>query len=531
MPFWTPETLRAACAGTWIVRPPQIELPKDRPADLPPPPLHAPIVGLSTDTRTIKSGQVFLALRGENFDGHGYLADAARAGSPILIVDDASRVPAGGFEPAVGVMKVADTAQALLRLAAAYRKTLERTRVVAVCGSNGKTTTTNLIGHVLSTCGLRGTTSKKSFNNAVGVPLTILSAQPTDQFLVCEVGTNAPGEIAQLAEVVSPDIAVLTSIGREHLEKLGDLAGVAREEGSVFKYLRPKGCAVVNADHPELAEHLDKAPMVVSFGRSDKANFRLTAVRHVVNDGDLGLELTFNGRFNARLPLIGEHNAMNALAALAVARRFGVDESRALAALGTARGPDMRLQITTLGSGLGVGGGEVLVINDAYNANPDSMTAAIRTVAAVSRDLSPRPTGGAGRVVIALADMLELGASLADGHIAVARALLETFVEGPGAGEGVPLVILAGPSMAHAHRELTASGWPPRSLVHLAQMDDAAARHIASLIAPGDVVLLKGSRRMKLERVQEALRDRFPGQSLTRPAPMSEPKAVPAIAG
>lgn len=527
MPFWTPETLRAACAGTWIVRPPQIELPKDRPADLPPPPLHAPIVGLSTDTRTIKSGQVFLALRGENFDGHAFLADAASAGSPIVIIDDASRVPAGGFEPAVGVMKVADTGQALLRIAAAYRKTLERTRVVAVCGSNGKTTTTNLIGHVLSTCGLRGTTSRKSFNNAVGVPLTILSAQPTDQFLVCEVGTNAPGEIAQLAEVVSPDIAVLTSIGREHLEKLGDLAGVAREEGAVFKYLRPKGCAVVNADHPELAEHLDKAPMVVSFGRDDRANFRLTAVRHMVSDGELGLELTFNGRFSARLPLIGEHNAMNALAALAVARRFGVDESRALAALGTARGPDMRLQVTTLGDA----GGELLVINDAYNANPDSMTAAIRTVAAVSRDLSPGPTGGARRVVIALADMLELGTSLVDGHLAVARALLETFAAGPGASAGAPLVILAGSSMSHAHRELIASGWPPRSLVHLVQMDDAAARHIASLIAPGDLILLKGSRRMKLERVLEALRDRFPVPAVNRSAPIAEPKAVPAIAG
>lgn len=522
MPFWTPETLRAACAGTWIVRPPQIELPKDRPADMPPPPLHAPIVGLSTDSRSIKGGQVFLALRGENFDGHRFLADAARAGAPILIVDDAEAIPPSGFEPAVGVMKVADTGQALLRIAAAYRKTLERTRVVAVCGSNGKTTTTNLIGHVLSTCGLRGATSKKSFNNAVGVPLTILSAQPTDQYLVCEVGTNAPGEIAQLAEVVSPDVAVMTSIGREHLEKLGDLAGVAREEGSVFKYLRPKGCAVVNIDHPELIEHLDKAPMVVSFGRGDKANFRLTAARHTLNDGELGLELTFNGRFQSRLPLIGEHNAMNALAALAVARRFGVDESRALAALATARGPDMRLQVSRL---IGAGG-EVTVVNDAYNANPDSMTAAIRTVAAVAGDLSPRPS----RVVIALADMLEMGESLADGHVDVARAMLEVF--GPGQGGGItPLVVLAGPSMAYAHRELVAAQWPPRSLVHLAQMDDAAARHIASLIVPGDLVLLKGSRRMKLERVLDALRDRFPGGAAPVVSPMTEPKPVSAIAG
>lgn len=527
MPFWTPETLRAACAGTWIVRPPLIELPKDRPADLPPPPLHAPITGLSTDTRAIKPGQVFLALRGENFNGHAFAADAAKAGSSIIIVDDETCVPTGGFEPAVGVMKVADTAQALLKIAAAYRRTLERTRVVAVCGSNGKTTTTQLIGQLLTSCGLRGTASKKSFNNAIGVPLTILNAQPTDQFLVCEVGTNAPGEIAQLAEVVNPDVAVVTSIGREHLEKLGNLAGVAREEGSVFKYLRPKGCAVVNADHPELLEHLDKAPMVVSFGRSDKANFRLTSVRHTLQNDTVGIELTFNGRFQARVPLIGEHNAMNALAALAVARRFGVDESRAIAALAGTNGPGMRLEVGRLGAG----GRAITVINDAYNANPDSMSAAIRTAAAMGQELTPAPS----RTVLVLADMLELGDAAVEGHTSVAQVLVEAFT--PQAGEigTAPLVLLMGPQMAVAHAELVRARWPERSLVHLSSTDDAATRHIASLVAPGDLVLLKGSRRMKLERVLESLRERFPAAldaAAARVIPIAtEPKATAAVIG
>ncbi len=577
MPFWTPETIRAACAGSWIIRPPQIELPKDRPADLPPPPLHAPISGLSTDTRTLKPSQAFLALRGESFDGHRFLAQAVTAGAPILIIDDADAVPEGGFTPAVGVMKVADTGQALLRIAAAYRKTLERTRVVAVCGSNGKTTTAGLIGHLLSTCGLRGTASKKSFNNAVGVPLTILSAQPSDQYLICEVGTNAPGEIAQLAEVVNPDIAVITSIGREHLEKLGDLAGVAREEASVLKFLRPKGCAVVNADIPELAEHLEKTPQIISFGRSDKANFRLTSVKHVLTSPSqregagvraaepgidldpisLCLSLTFNNRFTATVPLLGEHNALNALAALAVARRFGVDEAKALGALSTASGPEMRLQVSCLISPSqreGAGGraslstptpDSITIINDAYNANPDSMSAAVRTLAAIAADLNP------ARTVVVLADMLELGAAAREGHESVARVILDELHapsqrEGAGgggrAGERLSsattpadrdtpdlLIILAGPNMAHAHRVLAEGGIPDSILVRLPEPDDAAIGRVAAAIYPGDLVLLKGSRRTRLERVLEALRERTFSRAVT--ASLTESKPAAALAG
>lgn len=494
MTFWTPESIRSAAGGSWIIRPPQIELPKDRPADMPPPPLHAPITGLSTDSRTIKPGQVFLALRGANFDGHGFLADAARAGAPVLVVDDPGRVPEGGFAPAVGVMQVADAGKALLRIAAAYRRTLERTRVVAVGGSNGKTTTTALIRQVLLACGLRGTASQKSFNNSTGVPLTILSAQPTDQFLLCEVGTNAPGEIAQLAEVVNPDIAVITSIGREHLEKLGDLAGVAREEAAVFKHLRPapKGCAIVNADCPELKEHFDSVPLVISFGRSDGANFRLTSSRHVRSDDGFGLEMVYNGRFTARVPLIGEHNALNALAALAVARRFGVDEAKAVSALANAHGPDMRLQVLELECS--AGGTPITIINDAYNANPDSMAAAIRTLVSLAA-----ATEAPGRRTVAiLGDMLELGDAAAESHRAIAAELAS--LSASVSGEQSPLAILCGPNMQAAAESLGTSGWRGES-VSVPKLDDAAVARVGGLIRPGDLVLVKGSRGMRLERV------------------------------
>lgn len=495
MTFWTPDHLRAATNGSWIVRPPLIELPKDRPADLPLPPLHAPISGLCTDSRTVKAGQAFLALRGEKFDGHAFLAEVARAGSPILIVDDASGVPPGGFEPACGVLKVDDTAKALLRIAAAYRKSLARTKVIAVCGSNGKTTTTRLLEQILSKS-MRGTASIKSFNNAVGVPLTILGAKENDQYLICEVGTNAPGEIALLGEVVRPDIAVITSIGREHLEKLGDRAGVAKEEASILAFLKPGattgGWAVVTADAPELADHIKGVPNLVTFGRSKDATLRLTATKHIVDEtGAPMLVFTINGRQECRLPLVGEHNALNAMAAMAVARRLGIDEARSCAALASARGADMRLAITDIGG--------VTVLNDAYNANPDSMIAGIDAAMAMRRAIPGRT-----RTALVLGEMLELGAASESSHKAVAAHIAERARSDEG---GIELVVLVGAGMVAARDELVSAGWTRDRLAYLPNVDGDAAGEVAGMLSRGDLVLVKGSRRVRLERVVEALKE------------------------
>jgi UDP-N-acetylmuramoyl-tripeptide--D-alanyl-D-alanine ligase len=500
MSFWTPENLRSVTSGTWLIRPPRLEVPPDRPADLPPPPAHAPITGLSTDTREIKPGQAFLALRGENHDAHRFLAQAVTAGATILIIDDETAIPAGGFTPAAGVLKVADTGKALLKIAAAYRESLKGTRVIAVCGSNGKTTTTRLIEQVLNTT-FRGTASKKSFNNAVGVPLTILRAQPADQYLVCEVGTNAPGEIATLAAVVQPDIAVITSIGREHLEGLGDLAGVAAEEATVLKFLRPKGCAIINADSPELdaAIRKYKPTTLVRFGRGSKetpADIRLGAagVTHIDESGPSGQSFTgigfaINDRFKVRLPMLGEHNAMNALAAFAVGRRMAIEEGRILEALTGASGAEMRLQLTRVSI---PAGGEARILNDAYNANPDSMLAALATLTSL------RPGTASGRRVAILGDMFELGPTAAALHGQVIDRLAEL-------GDSIGLAVLIGEQMCRAGAALSAAGWSDHRLLLLPAGDDAAIRTSAAAIQPHDVVLLKASRRMRLERVLSAI--------------------------
>lgn len=500
MTFWTPDSIRSAVGGQWLVRPGQIELPKDRPADLPLPPLHAPITGVSTDTRTLKAGQMFIALRGENHDGHAHARTAASLGAPIIMIDDPACVPTGGFEeaPACGVLKVADTAKALLKLAQAYRRSLERTKVIAVCGSNGKTTTTRLIDQVLGKS-MRGSASIKSFNNSIGVPLTLLAAKENDQYVVCEIGTNAPGEIALLGEVAWPDIAVITSIGREHLEGLGDLAGVAKEESAILRSIKPGGWAIVTGDSPELAEHLKGVKNVLTFGKSKDAMLRLTSVKHVVQDGRAKLHMEVNGRVPVVLPIVGEHNALNALAALSVARRLGIDELKAAAALATAGGAEMRLEISTIAG--------VTIINDAYNANPDSMLAALNThealvSAGLGTQVSGAPGAGRGRPVVVLGEMLELGESSAECHRLIADALVKGVLR-PGSG-GV--CVLVGAGMSVAYDRLVELGVEPGRATHLPACDEAAAAWIARSFAPGDLVLVKGSRRVGLERVVKALK-------------------------
>jgi len=443
--------------------------------------------GLSTDTRSIKAGQAFLALTGETFDGHEMVMDAAAKGSPLAIVDRAVK----DSPPTMGVLRVPDTRRALLRLAAAYRKTLEGTKVIAVVGSNGKTTTVRLVTSVLSQA-LRGTASIKSFNNEIGVPLTILGAAPGDGFLVCEVGTNAPGEIAVLADVVAPDVAVITSIGREHLERLVSLHGVAREEASVLEFVRRGGAGIYNADAPHLTEVIagikTKPQTLISFGFGDGADVQVMQAAQ----GTDGIDLTLNDRARFRISLLGKHNASNAAAAVAVGRRLGLRDEQISAGLLAARGPEMRLERSEIGG--------VSIINDAYNANPDSMRAGLETL---------RETGaGAKRRVAVLGDMLELGTHTEQEHRQIGAELSRRT--------DLDLIVLVGPSMKLAAEQLAKGP----GVEWVQDMDALNAPRIAERLRAGDVVLLKGSRRMRLERLLGAVRERF------SPAPKPEPTRV-----
>ncbi|HEX6939375.1 MAG TPA: UDP-N-acetylmuramoyl-tripeptide--D-alanyl-D-alanine ligase, partial [Longimicrobiales bacterium] len=263
--------------------------------------------GVSTDTRTLGAGALFVALRGANFDAHAFLAEAAARGARGAVVE---RIPADAPESMV-YYQVADTLEALGRLARHYRRALGA-RVCAVAGSNGKTTTKELARAVLATR-YRVHATEGNYNNLVGVPLTLLAAPAEAEALVIEAGTNSPGEIGRLARIVEPDAAIITSIAEEHLEGLGDLEGVLREETAILEVLPPHGVAVVADEPPELAARAHAlAPRVRVAGWSERADAELRAERVELDEQgrtgfhwqDRTVRLAFRGRPNARNALL-----------------------------------------------------------------------------------------------------------------------------------------------------------------------------------------------------------------------------------
>ncbi len=447
--------------------------------------------GLSHDTRTLTAGQAYLAVIGEQQDGRKYLKQAAERGAALCIVPTDEEDEEFGVhrwlpsDPGCPVLIVDDAVAALQDLASAYRDVLARSgcRVLGVCGSNGKTTTRHLLHHVLTHCGLKGSQSPKSFNNHLGVPLTLLAARPGEDFVACEIGTNHPGEIAALGEIAWPDAAVVTSIGQEHLAFFKNLEGVAREEAAILPFVRPGGLVATPAEAAGwLMPHYDVQEEVV-----------LLPVRN-----DAGVPADF--------PLLGMHNRMNAALVLAVARWWGVDQDRATQALRTATPPPGRLTVRNLGQG-------VTLLDDSYNANPDSVRAALAVLEA----------SGKGRKVAVLGDMLELGAAGSSAHAAVVEDVR---------AKGIDLLIGVGPAMGAAltnklegpaQEEGAAEGgesakgsrryWFENTAAMLESVDKWETSEAGGEILPGDTVLLKGSRGVGLERLIPAFEKRFGGDA------------------
>ncbi|MEE8171192.1 MAG: UDP-N-acetylmuramoyl-tripeptide--D-alanyl-D-alanine ligase, partial [Phycisphaerae bacterium] len=335
-------------------------------------PLGAPptrsITSVGTDSRRVRQDELFVALKGPRFDGHRYVPNALAAGAAAAVVTRRS-----GFSQALRtsgrLIVVSNTRDALARLAAYYRGLLAAS-VIAVTGSNGKTTCKNMIHHVLS-ARRTGRAAPASYNNDVGVPMTILSAEPTDEYLVVEIGTNAPGEVSALSRIVRPDVAVVVSLGEAHLELLGDLARVAEEETSVLEFVQTGGMAIVHSDAAYAASRYGAAGLnVIRFGPDRHADLRVNRIAMSTR----GLRFRVNERFGYSLPTIGPHNAVNALAAIAVGRRFGMDHAEIADRLRSFQPPEMRLNVSRIGAWT--------VIDDTYNANPASTEAAIRTLRA-----------------------------------------------------------------------------------------------------------------------------------------------------
>src|SRR5687768_11177398 len=416
------------------------------------------VASITTDTRKIGKGDVFVALIGERFDGHDYLEDAVRDGASALIVSRAPALNSVG----VPVYEVRDTLIALGDLARYWRRAWGRP-LIGVAGSNGKTSTKDLLLAALGKSYVVHATTG-NLNNRVGVPLTLLAMPREADIAVVELGTSLPGEVAILRQIAEPDIAVVTSIAEEHLEGLGDLAGVLREEAAVYEGV---GVGIAPAAQPELATAArGKAGRVIVAGLEDQADFKPDKW-HIGTDG-LG-EMEFD-KVVVRPPLRGLHNLRNAMLALAVARECGVALESAAEGIAAMPKPKMRVAWEQLG--------DVTLINDAYNSNPGSARAAIGLI------------DGAGperQRVIVLGTMRELGAASAQCHADIARLALDSGADiVAGIGDfAVPLAEKTG----ETERVITAS-----------DVDDLWPQ-LQARLQRNAIILLKASRGVQLERL------------------------------
>ena len=431
--------------------------------------------GIATDSRLVKAGDFFIALAGERFDAHTFLPEVA-AKRPAAILASRARVPAGVSQ--CPLILVDDTRQAFGRLAAVYRQQF-MLPVVAVGGSNGKTTTKDLIASVLRQR-WPVLASEASFNNDIGVPLTLLELSTTHRAAVLEVGTNHPGELAPLLQIIQPRFGVITSIGREHLEFFGDLAGVVREEGFMGEVLPADGRLFVHGEGdwlPALAAR-SRAPVVrIGFGTGmnlcgEDVRLDGSGVTFRVKSEHAGMDVEY------RVNLLGRHQVLNALLAIGVGAELGLTPEEIAQGLLECQPPKMRLQAWDWKG--------VTMLDDSYNANADSMLAALQTL----HDLPC-----AGRRVAVLGDMAELGAETEPAHIEVGRRTAEL-----GINHLIAVGRMAGTTAAAARRAGLANA------VDVSEVDSATAV-LRAMVRPGDTVLLKASRSTRLDRLGEALRE------------------------
>lgn len=431
-----------------------------------------------TDSRAARPGSLFVALTGQRFDGHDFVAEAFAKGAAAAMVRAGAALPAP-LPDGAGIIQVSDTLEGLQRLAAAQRKRL-RARVIGVTGSVGKTTTKDMIAAIARTRG-RVAATRGNFNNEIGLPLTVLDADATTDTLVVEMGMRAPGEIRALARVARPHVGVVTNVGPVHLERLGSLENIALAKQELIEELPSDGVAVLNGDDGLVRGMAARAPgAVLFFGFGVDNDVRAEDVEPL---GERGTRFTLyfrNVRLPVSLPVPGRHHVVNALAAAAAAFACGweaADVVAGLAAVDRQRSA-MRTELMVTPEG-------IRLINDAYNASPASMAAALELLTSLP----------GRRKVAVLGDMLELGPLADPAHAEVGEDV---------ARRGVQLLIAVGRYAARMAEAARRAGMPGDA-VRVCRDADEAADVVERCVAPGDVVLIKASRGLRLERVAHRL--------------------------
>jgi UDP-N-acetylmuramoyl-tripeptide--D-alanyl-D-alanine ligase len=436
------------------------------------------ITGVSIDSRDIAPGELFVAIKGDRFDGHDFVATALERGAAAALVSE-------GKATGERLILVPDALQGLVDLAR-HARSRGSAQIVAVTGSAGKTTTKEMIRTVLAASG-ETHASIQSFNNHWGVPL-MLARLPRDAwFGVFEIGMNHAGEIRPLTRLVRPHVAVITNVAAAHLEFFESVTGIARAKAEIFAGLEPGGTAIINTDHDQLGVLLDEAARagvssIITYGFAEGADWQLLAAEPSLTGTQVsvrhaGREIEFN------LPAEGRHMAANAVAALAVADKFGVPREIAIAAVATFETPEGRGATVRIGNS----GRPLLLIDQSYNANTASMAAAM--------DVFSRAMPSGGEKVLVLGDMLELGPEGPRLHAELEDAVLAT---------GATRIFLVGKAisaLADALGRDRVTGYAP-------SVDDIAGDILASL-AYGDAVMVKGSKGVRLAGLVKSIREKF----------------------
>jgi UDP-N-acetylmuramoyl-tripeptide--D-alanyl-D-alanine ligase len=429
------------------------------------------VAGVSTDSRTVRPGDLFFAIRGESFDGHEYVEDAFAKGACAAVVSEA-RVAGGGPNGGPRLF-VDDTVEALLRLSGWYRGRFD-VPVVAITGSNGKTTTKDMAASVLSRH-YRTTKTRGNYNNHIGVPLTLFGIESEHEVAVVEMGMNHPGEIARLAEAARPSVGVVTNVSEAHMETMHDVDTIASAKAELIEALPADGVAVLNWDDERVRAMWTRGPAnVMTFGLSPDAEVRATDVE--AGAEGVSFELADGGR--VELPVPGRHNVMNALAAIAVGRAMGVPDDDAIAGLAEFEMSPMRMSVSSVGG--------MTVINDAYNCNPGSLKAALEVLVDAAGDRT---------AAAALGDMLELGDTSEESHREAGVRAAEL---------GVDRLYLFGTEVSALAAGAVDAGMPS-SRVNVYESKTALVETIRKELDELAVLLVKGSRGMRMEEVVELL--------------------------
>ena len=431
--------------------------------------------GVSINSRTIKEGELFVCIEGEKFDGHDFFGDAFRKGAAGIILSDTKNLSAGmlGKGESPFVIRSESTLRALQDLAS-YQRSLFPFRVIAVTGTNGKSTTKEMIASIIETK-YKTLKTQGNFNNHIGLPLTLLKREPGHEVGVLEMGMSAAGEIKRLAEIAKPDIGVITNISAGHLGQLKTIKEVQAAKGELFDSLHKEGTAIVNADDPLVLE-LAKSLRIkkITYGIKEPADIQASDIQNKGNHGFTFIAKIFDQAIPVKLPQIGYCNIYNALAALATGHSLGITgKEMNLGLKNYQQIPQRNEQIHYEG---------MTLINDTYNANPQSMREALKTL----KEINTR-----GKRFFIIGDMLELGPLSEPAHHELGQEIARSNVD---------YLVTVGPLASLAAESAKANAWKQLQIEKF-NTHDEAVNYLLQKVEKGDCLLVKGSRGSKMENV------------------------------